>query len=73
VNLIVGDAQDAIPSGDENRVSLGVCLSLLVVDCAVHFDNEASGVAVEVYDEAAEYVLASDVQVVEAMMSQTIP
>lgn len=73
VNLTLGNTQDAITTCDENCVSLGVDLLLIVVDRAVHFDNEASGVAVEVYNEAAENVLTSDVQGAETMMPQVIP
>jgi len=40
---------------------------------AVHFDDEASGGAVEINDEAENDVLATKVQVIHAMLAKMFP
>lgn len=73
VDLFIGYAQNAVATGDENGVTLGVGLALLIMNWAVHFDDEASGGAVEINDEAENDMLASKVQVTYAMLAKMLP
>ena len=73
MNLFIGYAQDVVATGDEDGVSFSVGLALLIVYWAVHFDDEASGGAVEINDEAENDVLATKVQVIHAMLAKIFP
>ena len=60
-HLLVGEAYGSQPALVENVISLLVGIDLLLVDRAIHFDDQGGLVTVKVDNEAVDHLLAAKV------------
>lgn len=70
---VVGEAEDAVARRLQQGVPLRVVLLRGGVDGAVELEDEAAVGAAEVGDEGPDWVLAAELQAVQAAGSQRVP
>ena len=73
VDGVIGEAQDAVPGGAQERFPLGIVFALCGVNLAVELDDEATIGAAEIDDERPDGVLAAELQTVEAAIAEGVP
>ena len=69
----VTEPQDAKAEGGEREVAGGVVFDLCIVNAAIHLDDHAGHVAVEVRDEAVDHLLAAKVEAIELRRTEPLP
>jgi hypothetical protein len=70
---LIRESQDREPSRGQDAIALPIALNGVVVYRAVHFDNEARRMTVEVNDEAVNDLLAAEVKPAEAASPYALP
>ena len=61
-NAVIGKTQDLQAASSYGIVTLAVVIRLLIMDCAVRFDNQTNGMAVKIHNEAVNRLLAPKMQ-----------
>jgi hypothetical protein len=69
----VADPKNAHAMAGEDLISLTVVDLLVGVDIAIYFDHNPGGVAVEINDEPADYLLATKVEAGQAIGPKMLP
>lgn len=69
----IGETEHSKSNGPQERVALPICLSTVVVDTAVDFDDQPALMAVEVSNEASDHLLSSKAQTVDRAGAKRAP
>lgn len=72
-NLLIAEAHHPISGGRKHRCTLRISLGLLVVDFAIQLDRQLRRRAVEIQNEAADWVLPTELHTIELVAPQRGP